>query len=118
MPAICVTLYLMRIDFESSGGYAGITLRYHADTEELRQEVANEIRRLVEESHFFDLSQEERKETSRTPDAVAYSLSLREAGRQKILTFTDVTAPHDLKPLLALLRKLAFEQREPGNSGS
>jgi len=59
----------MRIDFECSGGYANIRLAYHVDTDELPQEVANEILELVESSGIFDLQQSEVAPTSEGPPA-------------------------------------------------
>lgn len=105
----------MRIDFECSGGYANIKLTYHGNTDELPQEVANEVLRLVESSGIFDLQQSEVEPTSAgPPDVLFYRLSLYEENRRKSLYFNDVTAPATLQPLLALLRELAWEQIRKG----
>jgi hypothetical protein len=105
----------MRIDFECSGGYANIRLTYHADTDELPQEVTNELLGLVESSGIFDLQQSEVVPTSEgPPDVFFYRLSLYEGNRRKSLYFNDVTAPSTLQPLLALLRELAWEQIRKG----
>jgi hypothetical protein len=101
----------MRIDFECSGGYANVRLAYHGNTDELPQEVAKEALRLVESSRVFDIEQSEVAPTSAgPPDVFFYRLSLQEGNRRKTLSFNDVTAPEALHPLLALLRKLAWEQ--------
>jgi len=80
----------MHIDYECSGGYANIRLEYHTNTDELPQEVANELLSLVETS---------------------YRLSLYEGTWKKSLYLNDVTAPATLQPLLARLQELAWEQR-------
>ena len=105
----------MRIDFKCSGGYANIRLTYHANTDELPQEVANEILGLVESSRIFDLQQSEVEPTSKgPPDVFFYRLSLYEGTMRKSLYFNDVTAPATLHPLLALLQELAWEQIRKG----
>lgn len=105
----------MRIDFECSGGYANIRLSYHVDTDELPQEVANEILGLVESVGIFDLQQNEVAPSSEgPPDVFFYRLSLYKENMRKSLYFNDVTAPAALQPLLALLRELAWEQIRKG----
>lgn len=101
----------MRIDFEFSGGYANLRFEYHANTDELPEEVAKELLGLVESSGIFEIQQSEVATTSAgPPDVFFYRLSLYDAGRRISLSFNDVTAPVALHPLLALLRKLAIEQ--------
>ena len=108
-------LVIIRIDFECSGGYTNIRLVYHVNTDELPQEVANEILGLVESSKIFDLQQSEVSSTSEgPPDVFSYQLSLYEQNRMKSLSFNDVTAPETLKPLLAFLQELALEQIQKG----
>jgi hypothetical protein len=102
----------MLIDFESSGGYANLQLSYHANTDTLPPEIAAEISKLVASSGVFDISQEDvAPSPSGPPDVLSYRLSLRDGARQTTLTLNDVTAPPSLHPLLALLRKLAVEER-------
>jgi len=101
----------MHINFEFSGGYAYIKGKYRVNTDELSKEVAEELLRLVESSRIFDLQQSEVAPTaSGPPDVFFYRLSIIEGKRRKFLSFSDVTVPASLHPLLALLRKLAMEQ--------
>lgn len=103
----------MRIDFESSGGFANLQLSYHIDTETLSPEQAEELLKLVKNSGVFDIQQSDltSKSTGSPADVISYRLSLSEGTRQKTLSFNDVTAPASLQPVLALLRKLALEQK-------
>jgi hypothetical protein len=102
----------MRIDFECSGGFANLQLRYHADTEQLPAQVSDELARLVGEAGVFDLQpQEVAPRAAGPPDVTAYRLSVADGGKRTSLSVTDVTAPPRLHPLLAYLRKLAIEQR-------
>jgi hypothetical protein len=101
----------MRIDFKCSGGFANLRLTYHADTNELPQELAEEILRLVESSGFFDIQKSEVVSTSSgPPDVFSYRISLSEGSKMQSLSCNDVTAPATLHPLLSFLRKLALKQ--------
>ena len=105
----------MHIDFECSGGFANLQLAYRTDTDELPQDLASELLRLVEGSGVFELQESDlAPQSPGPPDVFFYRLSLLEGGRKKSLSFNDVTAPAPLHPLLALLRKLALDQRRKG----
>jgi len=106
----------MRIDFESSGGFANLQLSYHIDTDTLAPEQAEELLQLVKSSGVFDLQQSNltSKAAGGPPDIVSYRLSLSDGVRQKTLSFNDITAPPSLRPLLELLRRLALEQKRKG----
>lgn len=102
----------MRIDFECSGGFANLHLKYHGDTHALPQEVREEFLRLIEDSEVFDIQPNQvTAKTAGPPDVFVYQLSLSEPGRKQSLSFNDVTAPPKLHPLLALLRQLALNQK-------
>jgi hypothetical protein len=45
-----------RIDFERSGGFAGIPLRASLSTQDLPPEQQREFEELIEASHFFELA--------------------------------------------------------------
>jgi hypothetical protein len=101
----------MHIDFESSGGYANITLAYRANTDELPPEVASNLLRLIESSRVFELQQSNiAPSKSGPPDVLFYKLTLHEGDKEKSLSFNDTTAPNELRPLLTLLRDLAWDE--------
>ncbi len=54
----------MNIDFECSGGFANLSLKYHADTQQLPLKIKEEILRLVESSGIFELEQSDVVSTS------------------------------------------------------
>lgn len=101
----------MRIDFQCSGGYVNLQLRYHVDTVELPPELAKELIELVESCGVFDF--EQGPTSAGFPDAISYKLSVFQGGRTKSLSVNDVTAGI-LHPLLARLRQLALEERRKG----
>ncbi len=106
----------MRIDFECSGGFANLQLTCHLNTDGLPQVQAEELLKLVESSGVFDLQQSDVTPAADggPPDVFFYRLSLSEGGRQKTLSFNDVTAPASSRPLLALLQKLALDEKRKG----
>jgi hypothetical protein len=110
----------MQIDFASSGGFANIELAYRVDTDNLPEEEAKELLTLIESSCVFNLKQDDLPSNPKAgagpPDVISYRLSLSEGSKQNTLWFNDVTAPASVRPLLALLRKLALEEKRKGKS--
>lgn len=105
----------MHVDFESSGGYANIKLKYHGNTDELPEETANKLIQLVESSGIFDLKENEIiPSISGPPDVLYYKLTIYEGNKRISLSFNDVTAPGSLRPLLSFLRKLARDEAVKG----
>jgi len=104
----------MQIDFASSGGFTNLELTYRADTNTMPEEQAKELERLIESSGAFDLQQNDMDSNTAIgrADVISYRLSLSEGARQTTLWFNDITAPATLRPLLALLRKLALEKKK------
>lgn len=106
----------MRIHYECSGGFINLQLEYHVDTADLNQELAEELLKLVESSNVFDIQPSEVAPMSDgPPDVFFYQLSLSEGGKQISLSCNDVTAPVELRPLLARLQELALDQRRKDN---
>ena len=108
----------MQIDFESSGGFANLELAYRADTNTLSEEQAQELLSFIKSADVFDLKQDDIPSNAEAgagpPDVISYRLSISEGPMQNTLWFNDVTAPASVRPLLALLRKLALEQKRKG----
>ena len=89
----------MRISFERSGGFAGITMKTAVDEKDLTPGEAQKLRQLVEEADFFNSPG---KITSRSPqpDRFQYELRLEEKGRQHTVTMSEEAMPAKLKPLV------------------
>jgi hypothetical protein len=101
----------MRVDFEREGGYAPLRLEYHANTDELPNEIAKKLLDLVRSSGITEIQQSDLASTSQVfPDMFTYRLSLSEGGKLKSLSFNDITIPSSLHPLLELLQELALEK--------
>jgi len=101
----------MHIDFESSGGYANIKIKYHGNTNELIKEIADELMQLVEDSRIFDLKEYEISPgLSGPPDVLYYKLAIQDGNKRASLSFNDTTIPDSLRPLLTFLQEIAKEQ--------
>ena len=99
----------MRISFERSGGFAGISMTTSVDTATLRATEANQLRRLVEAADFFDLPP---KITSPTPqyDSFEYNLTVEANGKQHTVMVSESAVPENLKPLIAWLTDAAHRK--------
>lgn len=105
----------MRITFERSGGFAGITMKTAVDEKELAPAEAQKLRQMVERADFFNLS-EKIVPRSRQPDRFQYDLSLEESGRQHKVTVSEEVLPEKLKPLVNWLMEKARETRKGRDS--
>ncbi len=103
----------MRINYECSGGFANLQLSCYLNTDSMPQDQAEELLKLVESSKVFDIQQSDVTPVAGggPPDVFFYRLSLFEGGRQKSLSFNDVTAPASLRPLLVVLQRIALEEK-------
>ncbi len=89
----------MRISFERSGGFAGITMKTAIDEKDLAPDEVQKLRQMVEGADFFNLS---KKIVPRSPqpDRFQYELKLEEKGRQYAVMVSEEVMPEKLKPLV------------------
>ncbi len=98
----------MRIQFERTGGFAGMRLAVTIDSEALSQEEAIRLRELVDAAGFFELPEEI---TTPTPgaDRFLYTLTVEVEGRRHTVRTSDAAAPAALRSLIDWLTKAARE---------
>ncbi len=107
----------MQIDFKYTGDCTNLNLNYHCDTDLLSKQLNAEIHKLVANSKFFLLQQNDvTPEINNPPDVINYTITLQTWNKSKTLLFNDVSIPESLHPFLALLRKLSLEKRKTINS--
>jgi hypothetical protein len=83
------------------------------DTDELPEEDAGRIRRLVEASGFFDLDAHEVR-ASPAPDRFEYRLAVRsQVWGERELLLAESALPDEIRPLLEHLTALALSRRSP-----
>lgn len=103
----------MRINFECSGGYVGLNLKYQVDTNELPPKLADELLKLVESSNVFNLQPSEvAPKEAGPPDVFSYRLTLYSGDKKISLSLNDITAPDSLRPLLSFLQELALRHQK------
>ncbi len=95
----------MRIDFERTGGFAGLRLATTVDTDDLPVEEANELRQLVETAHFFALPPT--LKSTAGADRFVYKLTVEAEVRQHSVEVGEGAAPDSLRPLIDRLTTLA-----------
>jgi hypothetical protein len=101
----------LRISFERSGGFAGITIKTTVDIKDLAPDEAQKLRQLVEEADFFNLSKKIMPRSPR-PDRFQYELILEENDRQHAVTLSEEVLPAKLKPLVNWLTEKARQTRK------
>ncbi|OUL23652.1 hypothetical protein BV372_29710 [Nostoc sp. T09] len=96
----------MRISFERTGGFAGISKKTTVDTATLPPNEANELPRLVEAAGLFNLPE---KITSPNPqvDRFQYKLTVEDQGKQHTVTVSEAALPGTLRPLIEWLNQVA-----------
>jgi hypothetical protein len=105
----------LRISFERSGGFAGITMKTAVDEKDLAPDEAQKLRNLVEEADFFNSPGKIMSQSPR-PDRFQYELRLEEKGRQHTVTMSEEALPQKLKPLVNWLMEKSRQTRKSKES--
>ena len=95
----------MRIYFERTGGFMGLSLQTAVDTAVLSEEDAHHLQQMIDETHFFDLPEE--LDGTGGVDAFNYTLTVETEERRHTVHTNDESAPDTLQPLLRRLTMLA-----------
>ena len=98
----------LKVRFERSGGFAGMTLAREVDAASLPPDEARRLRELVEGADFFALPPA--GAPGRGADRFQYVVEVEQGGRRHAVRTGD-DAPQALQPLLDYLTRLA---RKPG----
>ncbi|MCZ6582044.1 MAG: hypothetical protein O6761_02590 [Thaumarchaeota archaeon] len=98
----------MLIEFEFSGGYTNLTKKYVVNTENLPDDLADEIDRFITETEIFNINQKDIAENSMVRDAICYKLKLQDAKRSLVLNFDDVSMPIQIRAFVQRLKEFAF----------
>jgi hypothetical protein len=95
----------MRINFERSGGFAGMRVTATIDTDSLPADEAAELLQLVESAGFFDLPTTIPSTVG--ADQFTYQLTVQSESRQHRVEVREGGVPPSLRPLLQRLTSLA-----------
>jgi hypothetical protein len=100
----------VRIEFERSGGFAGIRLQASLDTQELDSEEASSVEGMIEAVNFFELP--ERLQTnSGGADRFQYKLTVAADWVTHSVVMGEADVPKVITPLIDRLNALARSQR-------
>ncbi|WP_285767282.1 protealysin inhibitor emfourin [Peribacillus sp. SI8-4] len=102
----------MLIQFSCVGGMANLDLNVVIDTEELPQGKHEELQQLMQTADLSNLSSSKMAGAkAQGADAFSYQLDIAGETKKQNFSFTDVTAPERVRPLLDYLRNLAMEKK-------
>lgn len=89
----------MRITFERSGGFAGLTTTKVFDTDTLPGNEANQLRQLVDAADFFRLPANIASKGHQA-DRFQYELTVEDNGKQHGVSVSEQAVPGTLRPLI------------------
>ena len=110
----------MRVRFERSGGFAGITLGSDFDSSSLPAEQMAELTRLISEVRFFE--QPAKIDSAKSgADLFQYSISVEDGAQKHRVEFVQGAAPEHLRPLVQWLTQaqkslIASQKRSDQNA--
>jgi hypothetical protein len=97
---------VVKITFERSGGFAGMTRTLEVSTDELSAQEAAEVRRLIDEARFFELP-EQIDGDGTVGDEFTYVVVIETGERRSVVRTGAAGAPETLLPLLDWLNRAA-----------
>jgi Emfourin len=100
----------MRIDFEQTGGFAGMRLAAAFDTATLPADQASALQKLVDAAHFFDLPAQ-MPPPANAADQFHYHMTIEAAGKRHTVDVDESSASRPLQALLQQLTLLARSAR-------
>ncbi len=100
----------MRIEFERSGGFAGLRISTTVESDSLAEEQADELCQLVEDAGFFELPAEITGPAAQ-PDQFVYQLTVETEEQRHTVRVENTTPPPRLQPLLDWLSRAARRGR-------
>jgi hypothetical protein len=98
-----------RIQFERTGGFAGIRFAADFKPEELPREQSKELFDLLDDLDFDELP-EKMIGNSPIPDGFTYSITVETSKKAHTVVTGDASAPEKMQELLQLLTRIARNQ--------
>jgi len=96
----------MRISFERTGGFAGISRTTTFDTADLPTDVANQLPQLLEAAGFYDLPANITASPTQ-PDRFQYTVTVEDEGQKHTVTVSEAALSGKLRPLIEWLSHAA-----------
>jgi len=102
----------LRVDWERTGGFAGMRMAATMDSESLSEGEADRLRELVEAAGFFELPEE--MVGPGGADRFLYTLTVEMEGRRHTVHTSEAAAPPGLRSLIRWLTIAARKGRQKG----
>ncbi len=105
----------LQVQWERTGGFAGMRTAATIDSESLSQEEARRLRELVEAAGFFELPEEIADPAEGGgADRFLYMLTVEMEGRRHTVRTSETAAPPRLRSLIRWLTTAARKARQSG----
>ncbi len=89
----------------------GLKSNLTVDLDDLPLDQAETLSRLVDEAHFFTLT--DNSPTQSAPDGFQYTITVETETNKHMIHTSDTSAPEELRPLLQELSQMTRSQRKP-----
>ncbi|HEY3474680.1 MAG TPA: protealysin inhibitor emfourin [Anaerolineales bacterium] len=104
-------MHVERIKFERTGGFAGMTLARELKLDELTEEQANTLVKLLNDLDFEELPEHMTGEQS-MPDEFTYTITVETSRGEHTVITGDASAPEKMQELLQFLNRLARKRKK------
>lgn len=104
----------LRVQWERTGGFAGMRMATTMDTRSLPDEKADELRALVEAAGFFELPETIDGPDTGGADRFRYTISVETDGQRHTVHTGEAAAPPALRSLIQWLTNDARKGRQRG----
>jgi hypothetical protein len=97
----------MRIQFKMEGGIAsfpGLSKPITIDSDQLPKQESDELKQLINATHFFDLPIVVGLPSPGSADYIQYTITIQDEGKQHTVHLTDLIEDPNLQALLTYLR--------------
>jgi hypothetical protein len=102
-------MYIEKIKFERSGGFAGIILSTEIEMDDLPEDQKREIINLLDEADFDELP-EKLSSKNPMPDEFIYSITAYSSEEEHSMLAGESSLPDDLQPLIEILVDIAKQR--------
>jgi hypothetical protein len=102
-------MYIKKIKFERTGGFAGIRLHAEIDMDDLPKDQKQEILEILDEADFDELP-EKLSSKMPIPDGFVYSITVESDEKENRVFAGESSLPSDLQPLIEILERFAKSQ--------
>jgi hypothetical protein len=102
-------MHIKSIQFERTGGFAGIRLAAEIEMDDLPEDQKREVIELLDKIDFDELS-EKLSDKMAIPDGFVYSITVRSEAREYKVLAGESSLPGDMQPLIEKLEVLTKRQ--------